>query len=283
MSTVYRAEEVYSGHHVALKVLKREQVDPSYRERFLREAKSQAALSNPNIARIFHFGRDLDLGVLYIAMEYVAGDTLGRLLDEGRLPLNLAVQIGLQICNGLAAAHEAGIIHRDLKPANIMLRPRDGKLRVKLLDFGFAKPLETDNDLTAQGKIAGTLTYITPEQIRQDELTHHVDIYTLGLVLYEMMTGRPLFQGRAPQETAIMHLRDPAPHISDYVPDANMPLDFLVNSMVQKDPDDRPESIEEVSEALKEIWDDEELEVFHPSHTGPSQDVFKDWHVIAQG
>jgi serine/threonine-protein kinase len=161
-----------------------------------------------------------------------------------------------------------------------MLRPKDGRLRVKLLDFGFAKPLDYDSDLTAHGKIAGTLTYIAPEQIQQETLTHHVDIYTLGVVLYEMMTGTPLFKGRTPQETAIMHLRDPAPRIQDRLPSANLPLDELVFAMVQKDPKDRPASMLEVEDALKEIWDDEGLDVFRPAHCGPCEDIENDWHVV---
>ena len=278
MSTVYRAVEVYSGLDVAVKVLRKDAADPSYRERFLREAQSQATLSHPNVAKIFHFGRDLDHGVLYIAMEYVSGDHLGTLLDVGQIPLNLALDVTYQICNGLTEAHNHGIVHRDLKPANIMLRPKRQTTTVKLLDFGFARTLHTESTLTAQGKIVGTLSYIAPEQLLQAPLDVRVDIYTLGILLFEMLTGRLPLAGETPQATAMMHISLVPPSLSEFLPDAHPHLIALVDAMLSKSPDDRPD-LAYVAALVAQFQDELGLTPFQPGHIGPSSDVCVDWGV----
>ena len=196
MGEVYLAQDTKLDRKVALKILPAE--GSSHRERmdrFIREAKAAAALNHPNIAHIYEIA-EAD-GVHFIAMEFVQGETLHARVNGKQLDLNEALAIAPQIADGLSEAHEHGIIHRDIKPSNIMIAAPN---RVKVMDFGLAKLIEareaispdaeTKNLLTSPGAIIGTMPYMSPEQVKAERLDARTDIFSFGVVLYEMMTGR---------------------------------------------------------------------------------------------
>jgi tRNA A-37 threonylcarbamoyl transferase component Bud32 len=217
MGIVYRARDTRLDRPVAIKLLKPELVaDPDRKSRFLREARAAAAVSHPAIAQVYDI--DEDAGTTFIAMEYVDGRTVSRLVAEGELDLVGSVEVALQVAEGLAKAHAANIIHRDIKSDNIMVT-KDG--HTKLLDFGVAKLLDggagdTEVDLRARsggwtmtaerartlpGAVIGTLDYMSPEQARGRDLDPRSDIFSLGVVLYEMVTGELPFKGESPLDT----------------------------------------------------------------------------------
>jgi len=188
MATVDLAHDVELDRLVALKRLADNLAgDPDLRARFLREARLAARLSHPNVVRIYDVGEDA--GTPFIAMEYVAGETLADLIGRrGPLPTRETAELGVQLCRGLAAVHEAGLVHRDVKPQNLLLRD-DGV--VKLGDFGIAFGAEATR-LTMAGTILGTAAYVAPEQARGDDVSAAADIYSAGAVIYELLTGRPI-------------------------------------------------------------------------------------------
>ena len=206
MGEVYRATDTNLGRQVAIKVLPDAFAsDPERLARFDREAKTLAALNHPNIAQIY--GLERSNGVTAIVMELVDGPTLADRMARGAIPVDEALSIAKQVTEALEAAHEQGIIHRDLKPANITLRP-DG--RVKVLDFGLAKAIEGDGRLresltnsptitspvmTVRGVLLGTAAYMAPEQARGASIDRRADIWAFGVVVFEMLTGRRLFEG----------------------------------------------------------------------------------------
>jgi serine/threonine protein kinase len=200
MGVVYKARDTHLDRFVALKILPAEKVaDPDRRRRFVQEAKAASALNHPHIVTI----HDIDEadGVHFIAMEYVDGKTLDQLIPRHGMRLNEALKVAVQIADALAAAHEAGIVHRDLKPGNLMMTEKG---QVKVLDFGLAKltekilPSAEDATLTAkpdteEGKILGTVAYMSPEQAEGKKVDARSDIFSFGSVLYEMVTGRRAF------------------------------------------------------------------------------------------
>jgi serine/threonine protein kinase len=193
MGEVYKARDTKLGREVAIKVLPdRLAADPAALERFEREARAVAALSHPNILGIYDLGRHD--GSTYAVMELLVGETLRERLAEGALPQRKALEYGLQTAHGLAAAHEKGIVHRDLKPENIFITT-DGRL--KILDFGLAKvAVSTDDETksptvaaTEPGTVMGTVGYMSPEQVRGLDADHRSDIFSFGLILYELLAG----------------------------------------------------------------------------------------------
>ena len=197
MGEVYRARDTRLERDVAIKILPSQLAqDPDRRARFEREARAVAALSHPNILAIHDVG--LHEGTTYAVTELLEGETLRQRLEGGAMPPRKAVEIGVQIANGLAAAHEKGIVHRDLKPENVIVT-RDG--RVKILDFGLATELSqaspdspTIAGGTEPGMILGTVGYMSPEQVRGTQVDQRTDIFALGAVLFEMLTGRRAFR-----------------------------------------------------------------------------------------
>lgn len=278
MSIVYGAKDRVSGKRLALKVLKQGSTDPANRERFLREAQTQGQVVSPHVARIYHFGRDMDLNYLYIAMEFCDGDELFRLLEYGRLPLDLTCEIAIQTCRGLQDAHDQTIVHRDIKPTNILLVPRRGILTVKLLDFGYVRIKDAKRHLTQDGFVGGTLSYVSPEELELGELDHRLDIYSLGCIMYEMLTGRLPFEAKTPQATAVMHLSTPAPRLA---PEFGPPeLADLILWMMEKNAAARPSSAAEVAEYLEAIRAGQGIEPPSIGHTGRSSDPRRDWSIL---
>jgi serine/threonine protein kinase/tetratricopeptide (TPR) repeat protein len=246
---VYRAQDVRLNRPVALKfLLPPYSFDEVAKARFLREAHAAAALDHPNLCTIYEIGTSDD-GWLFIAMALYGGETLRhRLNREGRLPVHTILAIGRQIALGLKAAHAAGIVHCDLKPGNVMVLPNDD---IKILDFGVAKV--RDQNVSDSGAILGTTSYMAPEQIRGDSVDARADLWALGVVLYQMLTGRKPFAGE--REVAIAHaiLHDDVPPFAIDIDDASAPLKDLILRTLEKDPKERPQSAAEIVEMFEAV------------------------------
>ena len=253
--------EVWEGHDevlsrpVAVKVLQEHLAsDGVFLERFRREAVTAARLAHPCVVSMYDTG--VDDGTAYIVMELVRGDTLRRLLTErGRLDVGLSVIIARQIADALAEAHHAGLVHRDIKPANILLLDDGwGGVRVKVTDFGIAKASEgLGADLTRTGTVLGTPKYLSPEQIRGEEPDARADLYSLGVVLFEMLAGEPPYSGSTDMATALAHLNDRIPRLSSRVEGVPPALERLVNDLLAKDPDTRVPSAAALRERLDAV------------------------------
>src|SRR5678815_756180 len=232
MANVYLAEDEELGRRVAIKILNdRHANDDQFVERFRREAKNAAGLSHPNIVSIYDRG-DSE-GTYYIAMEYVEGRTLKELLvARGPSPLGIAIDYTRQILSALRFAHRNGIVHRDIKPHNVIV---DGEGRVKVMDFGIARA-GAASQMTEAGSIIGTAQYLSPEQARGAPVDQTSDLYSVGVVLYEMLTGQVPFTGDTPLEIAMKHLSEvPAPP-SELRPEVPHDLDSAVLRALAKDP-----------------------------------------------
>lgn len=259
MGDVYRANHVHLKRAVALKLLKRAFAqDPEMWARFKREAELVSQLESPHVLRVFDFGQTRD-GQPYLAMEYVEGATLDGLLDKGPLAPAHAVQVLLQVCEGLAEAHALGVIHRDLKPANIMLgKKRDGHEVAKILDFGIARLADQGarrggEKLTQLGIVVGTPAYLSPEQALADELDQRTDIYALGCVAYELLTGKPPFLADDLRKVISLHLTAAPPDPVARRPElaAWQPLCAVVLKALAKEKDRRFQSVAELKAALE--------------------------------
>jgi len=243
MGTVYLATHLGLDRPVAVKIIKREFAgDADVAERFLREARTMAKLRHPNAAMIFDAG-NLPDGRHFIVMEFVEGETLSQALArQGRFSAIRAVEIATQICDVLEEAHRLGIIHRDLKPSNILLGPRG----VCVLDFGVAKVLASSAESTAtcastgSGQLIGTPRYMSPEQCLGQRVGARSDLYSLGVLLYEMLAGRPPFVDPLQSALLIKQATAPAPPLPKLRPDIGRPLALAVHTLLAKRPDDRP-------------------------------------------
>ena len=258
MGAVFLAEDMHLQRRVALKVMRPEfAARPGATERFLREARSVAAVHNEHVVTIHQVGEATVPGkqysVPFLAQELLQGESLDvRLKREGQLPISEALSIAKQIAEGLAAAHERGLIHRDIKPANVWLEIRsvEGSFRVKLLDFGLARPVNDTADLTESGMILGTPAYMAPEQARGEMVDARADLFSMGCVLYLILTGQAAFSGKDVMATLMalaMH-EPPAPQIvRTEVPKE---LSDLVMRLLEKNRDERPATATEVSHRL---------------------------------
>src|SRR5512132_1593535 len=243
MSEIRRGDDVLLQRPVAIKLL-REDGDPRSIARFKQEAQILARLHHPNVVAVFDTG--VDGGEGFIVMELVEGPTLRELLDrEGRLPPERAAEIASALASALEFAHEHGVIHRDLKPANVLFMP-DG--RVKLADMGIARLLAPEA-LTATLTLRGTPRYVSPEQARGDQVDSRADLYSLGCVLFEMLTGRTPFEGNL-AALSYAHVHTPAPGVRSIDPAVPTEMDELVAAMLEKDPADRPQTADDVRTAL---------------------------------
>jgi serine/threonine protein kinase len=251
MGLVFLAEDLHLQRPVALKVLAPKLAqDPDFHQRFLREARAAAALKSDHIVTIYQAGEDR--GVPYLAMEFLKGESLDRWLERGKWPtVPQSVRLVKEMALGLAAAHAQSLIHRDIKPANIWLEAPKG--RVKLLDFGLARLVRDDQQLTQTGLVMGTPAYMSPEQARAEPLDARSDLFSLGCVLYELLAHQQPFQGSSvmAQLTALM-VDEPRP-ILELNPQCPAELGELVGQLLKKKPADRPASAKAVVEKLQQI------------------------------
>ncbi len=247
MATVYKAKDKLLDRLVAVKVLHQNHLDDEDTIRkFRREARAAGSLSHFNIVGVFDVGLHKDIH--YIVMELAEGKTLKEYItSEGKLDENNAIEMILQICDALQHAHENGVIHRDIKPQNIILT-KDGK--AKIADFGIARAVSGDT-LTKTEDIYGSVRYFSPEQASGDEVDFRTDQYSLGIVLYEMLSGKLPFEGETPIEWALKHINDKPIQIKKVLPEINQDLADIVMKCLQKDPDDRFVDIEEFAYNLK--------------------------------
>jgi serine/threonine-protein kinase len=250
MGVVYRAVHETNGKVAAIKVISGEisQRSNTY-ERFKREAEILQQFRHPNIVRFLAVGRYQ--GTSYFAMEFVPGKTLDQVLAKrGPLPWREVVDLGIQLCDALHYAHDHGVVHRDLKPSNLMITDKG---QLKLTDFGIAKDLDA-TALTATGRTLGTAAYMAPEQIRgTPAVTHKTDLYALGVVLYQMLTGQTAFAGTAAVVLMHQHLNEPPPRPSAKVAEIPSALDDLVLKLLAKSPTDRPWDAQAVSVTLASL------------------------------
>jgi eukaryotic-like serine/threonine-protein kinase len=252
MGVVYRGKNEKTEKPAAIKVMGNEFAQKGkIGERFDREAEILQQLRHPNIVRFLAWGRFR--GTSYIAMEYVQGETVEKVIaDRGHLGWREVVELGLQVCDALHYAHEHGVVHRDLKPSNLMVTA-DGK--IKLADFGIAKDLDA-TALTATGRTLGTAAYMSPEQIRgTPAVSHKTDLYALGVVLYQMLVGKPPFEGTTPVVLMHCHLNEPPPRPSAKLAEIPKKLDDLIVSLMAKSPADRPWDSAAVAAKLTELRD----------------------------
>ncbi|MCA9755830.1 MAG: protein kinase [Candidatus Eisenbacteria bacterium] len=273
MGEVYLAEDTKLSRRVALKILPAELAsDPTFLERFQREAKAVASLNHPHIVRLYSIEEDEDpagAGVLhFLTMELVVGDDLSRLIPENGFEGEALLDLAIQIADALHAAHEAGIVHRDLKPQNIMVTEKG---RVSVLDFGLAKiaqpptrPLSDEtrtmvgkvqqgdsDELTRQGVVLGTVTYMSPEQAKGLSLDHRSDIFSFGIILYEMATGLRPFHGDSSAEHLSALLRDTPTHASQIRTEVPAPLGDLIQRCLEKEPENRIQTAAELESQLR--------------------------------
>ena len=245
MGAVYQAEDTRLGREVALKFINAGVSDRDHAHaRFLREARAVAALDHPNICTIFEIGEDN--GHTYLAMAIVDGPSLSRLLRNGRLPVRKSIEIAAQVAAGLAEAHRKGIVHRDIKPGNILLNSRGV---VKIVDFGLAA-LGGEDRITRDGSVLGTPAYMSPEQWQGLDPDPRSDIWALGVVLFEMVTGQPAFTRSEGRAVSWAILNQPLPPLRQLRPDAPETLARLVSQMLAKDPASRLQTADEVETLL---------------------------------
>ena len=258
MGEVYRARDTRLERIVAVKVLPTEFAgEPTLRERFDREARLISSLNHPHICALFDVGQQDDAS--YLVIEYLEGETLASRLEKGRIKLDQALQIAVQIAGALDAAHRAGVVHRDIKPGNVMLT----RAGAKLLDFGLARtgPLlstsssgsimpTTPAAVTAQGTILGTLQYMSPEQLDGSEADARSDIFAFGALVYEMVTGRKAFEGRSQASLIASIMSADPPPISALQPVAPAALDRVINKCLAKSADDRWQSAKDLADEL---------------------------------
>lgn len=251
---VYRAVQLPIGREVAVKVISDTiHFDENMRERFFREARLASSLRHPNIVSPVDFGEDPEQGVVFFAMEYVAGVDLRDLLNGHRLRLPLALEILYQSCGALIDAHDKGIIHRDLKPRNIRLvAVCDGSMQVKVLDLGIARPIESQETITKSGNIAGTIAYLAPEYIEGGRLCSGSDLYALGIIFFEMLTGRKPFSGN-PLQMMFHHMNTPPPRVDAYGVEVPEEIEVLVALLLEKSPESRIESARAIRSRIDEI------------------------------
>jgi serine/threonine protein kinase len=265
---VYRCVDLHTDRIVAVKVLRSNgPLIPEAAKRFRREALLAATLSNPHIVRVLDFGYtvppaisprsswndETDQPVPYLAMEYVYGSTLKALVRErGPLPLEWVWTIGAQLCGALAAAHAAGVVHRDVKPQNVLMVDSRLELLAKLTDFGIARQMGSDlTTLTATGQVIGTPDYLSPEQVIGEQGGALSDLYALGVVLYELITGRLPFEAETPLAAASKRMLVDPPPLTHFRPDVPPPVQEVVLAALRRDPAERYADAQDFAQALE--------------------------------
>jgi serine/threonine protein kinase len=286
MGEVYRARDTRLARDVAIKVLPFfSSSDPDRLRRFEQEARAAAALNHSNILAVFQMGTYE--GAPYLVSELLEGSTLREHLVRGPMPFRKAIDIGVQVARGLAAAHEKGIIHRDLKPENLFIT-RDG--RVKILDFGLAKLTQrhstaessgpTSIEGTEPGTVMGTVGYMSPEQVSGSKADHRTDIFAFGAILYEMLTGKHAFQKPTSAETMTAILNEDPPGISQMVQSAPPALQRIIQRCLEKNPEQRFQSASDLGFALEALSDSGSAMVSGAARAGTAASAYK-WMIIA--
>jgi serine/threonine protein kinase len=262
MATVWRARDQVLTRTVAVKILHDHLAeDQPFLERFRREAIAAAGLNHPHVVSIYDTGEmeSPDSLCHYIVMEHCGRGTLGTLLrDDGPFPSSRVAGVGATVCDALDYAHSKGIVHRDVKPANVLIGD-DGLLKVG--DFGIAKAIAEKHDITTTGKIMGTVAYISPEYATDQELDSRSDVYSLGVVLYELAVGKPPFLEETSVATAMRHVNDPVPPLRSRRAGISRALETVILKALEKDPDDRFGSAGEMREALEQVGSNRESAV----------------------
>ena len=281
MSDVYAAQDTLLGRDVAVKMLRSEMArDMNFRERFRREARNSSKLNHPNIVAVYDTGEETidGIGIPYIVMERIHGQTLRDILrNDGPMSPQEAAEILQPVCSALQASHDAGIIHRDIKPANIMLTNTG---MVKVMDFGIARALDDSTSaMTQTSAVIGTAQYLSPEQARGKNADARSDVYALGCVLYETITGSTPFQGETPFAVAYQHVQEDVTPPSERMPDVDLSptsllnVDAVVMTSMAKHPGDRYQSAAEMGQDL-ELLSRGSVTQAARAHVAPSQEQF---------
>src|SRR6266513_863646 len=249
MSSVYRAFDPTLERWVAIKLMHRDiSTDPDQLERFRREARAVARMNHPHVVTVIDAGEDD--GTPYIVLEYVEGETLKeRIRRLGRLPVGEAVAYAIEIARALSAAHAQRLVHRDVKPQNVLIDPHG---RAKVTDFGIARSLEAQG-LTAAGRVLGTTDYVSPEQALGHPVTEQSDIYSLGIVLYEMLAGEVPFQADTQVAVAMKHVREPLPDVQRRRPEVSAALAAVVERSTAKETGNRYRTVDEMVHDLEQV------------------------------
>jgi CheY-like chemotaxis protein len=259
LGIVFKARHPMMDKLVAIKMLHGHQSDPQAIERFQVEAKAISRLDHPNIVSIYDFGVT-ERQQPYMVMEYISGRSLEDMLDNlGVPPLPIGLDVSIQICDGLAHAHEMGILHRDLKPSNVMLKKYQGRPPIaKLLDFGLAKlnaPGDRQLKMTQVGQVLGSPPYMSPEQVRGEPLDQRSDLYSLGCLVYEIVTGCPPHLGMNTQQIMMKHVEEDATPISKLRHDLTYPagLEQVIAKALSRNPSDRQQTVNQLRDELKQV------------------------------
>jgi serine/threonine protein kinase len=269
MATVYCGTDTLLRRRVAVKVLRAQYAsDQDFVRRFYQEAESAARLSHPNIVNTYDVGREGD--TYYIVMELVDGPSLAEMISsDGKLPEPVAIDYAAQICNGLAYAHRQGLLHRDIKPANILITKDDV---VKLSDFGIARAMSQQTmAMTRPGLVMGSVYYLSPEQAQGHELHETSDLYSVGIVLYQMLTGSLPYTGDSPVTVALKHVSDPVPAIDPEETGVSPAIAAIVNRLLQKKPEHRFPSASDVASALREARERPAVAAYATQDDAPAQ------------
>jgi serine/threonine protein kinase len=250
MAVIYKAQDMALGRTVAVKILRPTLTnDPSFVARFRNEARSVANLMHPNIVTIHDFGNEGTTH--YIVMEFIEGQDLKKIIKaEGALPIDRAINLGIQICAGIGFAHRAGLVHADVKPQNILVKTDD---TVKVTDFGIAQALSDTQPGERQSVVWGSPHYFSPEQARGERPTPASDVYSIGIVLFEMLTGRLPFTGADQQALALAHLRDPIPLVTDFNPAVPEALARIIYKTMSKEPANRYRLADQLGHILSSL------------------------------
>ncbi|MBI4864545.1 MAG: serine/threonine protein kinase [Candidatus Riflebacteria bacterium] len=267
---VYFAHQTSLDRTVALKVLlTRSTVGGTEAERFIREARIAASLNHPAIVRVWDFGAEA--GTPWIAYEYVDGPTLKeRLIEVGHLPASQVIDVGVQVAGALSASHEAGILHRDVKPGNILVASVQ-PCRCKLTDFGLAKWIDVYRTLTREGEMVGSPPYMAPEYIKTGAVSASVDVYALGVTLFELLTGRRPFESTSPLEMIMLQVDAPVPAASTIRPGIDPRWDGVLRHALEKEPSRRHRSAAELAADLEQLRPPPRAEPKRPRPAGPLQ------------
>jgi eukaryotic-like serine/threonine-protein kinase len=269
MATVYCGTDILLRRRVAIKVLREQYAaDAEFVRRFYQEAESAARLSHPNIVNTYDVGRQDD--TYFIVMELVDGPSLAEIIAaDGRLPEPVAIDYAAQIASGLAYAHRQGLLHRDIKPANILITKDDV---VKISDFGIARAVSQHTmALTKPGLVMGSVYYISPEQAQEHEIHETADLYSLGVVLYQMLLGKLPYTGESPVTVALKHIGDPVPMIDPRAAGVSPALASIVNRLLQKRPENRFQSASELASALREARERPSVAGYRVADDAPTQ------------